>query len=44
MTDAKQRHKDVCKALLDYQVMAVMSEKVDFTQFLQIYCDEQLDR
>jgi len=40
MTDAKCRHKDVCKALLDYQVLALVSNKVNKAEFMQLYCDE----
>jgi len=40
ISEPANRHKDICKALLDYQVLAVISGKINYTKFLKLYCDE----
>jgi hypothetical protein len=44
MNDPDTRHKKICKNLLDYQILAIMSKKVIYQEFVKHYCDEQLDR
>ena len=44
VSNPEKRHKDTCKNLLDYQIMALLSKKVDYTKFKEAYCDELLDR
>lgn len=44
VSDPEKRHKNTCKNLLDYQIMALLSKKVDYKVFKEAYCDEQLDR
>lgn len=40
INDASNRNKNVVKNLLDYQVLAIMSDTHDHSKFLQGYLDE----
>jgi len=40
MASSENRHKNICQNLLDFQIMAIMSGKIKFEEFVKIYCDE----
>ena len=44
MSQPDKRHKNHCKNLMDYQIMALFAKKVAYKDFKGAYCDEQLDR
>lgn len=44
VSQPEKRHKNHCKNLLDFQIMALFSKKVSYQDFKGAYCDEQLDR
>ena len=44
MAKSENRIKDNCENLLLMQTYAILSDKTDFSQFMEAYCSEQLDR